>query len=84
MYIYLKGHRYTHYFDSVVVGVVYDFEIDLSDNLVTFILTADYRPITVASTFYSIPKFDWGYILFPYIGGRKPARVDTKIDLTFC
>ena len=70
------------FFTTVDVGVEYDISMDLSDNLLSFTLRQ--AGITESNSFYfPRPLFRAGYFLFPYIGGKLPARMDTEIDLSF-
>lgn len=82
-YVYQDGVRYEQFFVSVDIGTEYELEMNINNNLLSFTLRND-NITSVNSIYYKTPCDNFGYILFPYIGGRKPARIDTYIDLEFC
>ena len=81
-YIYQNGHRVEQHFASVEVGTEYEMEIDLNSDLASFNLMHNYECVAIDSVYYKLPWFQWGAVLFPFVGGKLPARVDTYIDLT--
>lgn len=81
-YLYIKGVRQEMKFTTVEIGLEYTLEIDLSSNLVYFSLRKNGLPIVNNSLYFPTPRCFWGYILFPHIGGKLPARTDTKIELS--
>ncbi len=80
-YLYSGGKRIEQYFTTVNLGHLYEMEIDLVEDLVCFNLMENYEAVAIDSMYYKLPWFQWGAILFPYIGGQLPARTDTYIDL---
>lgn len=80
-YLYQNGIRYEKMFSSVEIGREYELEMSVDMGMLSFTLKSE--GITTSSTPFILPKTRLGYYLFPYIGGKKPARMKTKIELTF-
>src|SRR3990167_3831510 len=82
-YLYLIGKRYEYPFDTIEIGLQYEFEMDLEDGVIYFKLVKPDGIIAERYNSYSLPKFRYGAILMPYCGGALAARIDTYIDLEF-
>ena len=80
-YLYINGVRKEQKFATVEIGLEYQLFIILTNNLCGFTLMRDGATVATDSVYYPQPRCPFGYWLFPYLGGRLPARVDTKIYL---
>lgn len=84
LYTYEKGVRYKHQMDTIECGVNNHVDLDFCPEKGGAQYTV-YRPIISNRGFIkTTPRTTWwGYYLFPYFGGKKPASVDTVIYLEF-
>ena len=82
-YVYCKGIRIEEYFTSVTVSYRYAFEMDISNDLLSFKINGPDGLSHQDSIYFKLPWFRWGMRLNPFIGGKLPARTDTYIELTF-
>lgn len=79
-YLYNGGKRIEHQFTTVSTFKGYELTILMGRSSVSFELHGSGQS-AFGSTAFVPPRFLPGYQLFPYIGGKKPARVDTFIIL---
>ena len=86
-YLYHNGSRHTRLFATVDCRVYHDLKIEIDgphmNGLLSFSMRSEEGVTTLASCSYRMPKFKYGYILFPYVGGKLTARADANIDLGF-
>jgi hypothetical protein len=82
-YCYINGVRFEDPFFTVEIGRKYTLEMDMESNVVSFTIAGRTIKKTMDGVFFPIPKFKSGYILFPFVGGKRPALMDTKILLEF-
>jgi hypothetical protein len=82
-YCYINGTRFEKEFFTVEIGKKYTLTMDMSGDQVSFSIAGRTVKTTIEAVYFPLPKFKAGYILFPYVGGRKPAQIDTKILLEF-
>lgn len=82
-YLYIFGTRKEQKFATVELGIQYRLNINVGNNLVDFTLLRGDSTVASNSIYYPNPRCPFGYLLFPYVGGRLPARCDTKIYLDF-
>lgn len=80
-YLYQKGKMSSAKFATVGTGFPCFMEIHLFGGRAFFSMSRFAKPTIVDSVPFQIPKIKWGYLLYPFVGGNLPARMDTKIDL---
>lgn len=81
-YLYSNGKRMEHLFTNIAIMKEYILEMKLIDNRVNFSLKGNGQTAD-KSISYNAPYLKFGYALFPYVGGKLPARWDTHIELDF-
>jgi hypothetical protein len=80
-YLYNGGVRIERFFAKVELGLEYELDMALDGDIVSFCLR-DFGLSTINSVYFKKPKCRLSYVLFPYVGGRLPARMDTKIAIS--
>jgi len=82
-YAYNDDLQYDEIFATVEIWQECEIEIWLFSGRAFFSLQRSGLPVIMDSVSFRIPQFKWGYYLFAYVGGKLPARTNTKIELNF-